>query len=59
MYDRTCISVREGEVEKSIELCMRFMVVSCEVVGMNKSVEVGEVGLLDLRGLAALDRFRT
>ena len=49
MYDRKGISVREGEVEKSIELCMRFMMVNCEVVGMNKSVEVG--GLVGFAGL--------
>ena len=48
MYDRECISLREKEVEKSIKLCMRFMMVSCEVVEMKKSVEVG--GLVGLAG---------
>lgn len=50
MYDRKCISVGEGEVEKSIELCMRFMMVSCEVVELNKSVVGGLVGFAGLGG---------
>ena len=33
MYDRRCIMVRQREVEESVEFCMRFMMVNCEVDG--------------------------
>ena len=43
--------VRQREVEESMELCMRFMMMSCEVVERKISVRVFKAVLIDLRRL--------
>ena len=47
MYDRRCNSVWQREVEESMGLCIRFMMMSCEDVERKRCVE----SCLHLRGL--------
>lgn len=39
MYDRRCSNVRQREVEESMGLCIRFMMMSCEDVERKRCVE--------------------
>ena len=43
--------VRQREVEESMELCMRFMMVSCEMVERKRVVKAVSPVLFDLRRL--------
>lgn len=47
--------VRHTEVEESMELCMRFMMVSCEVVERKRVLF--KAVLINCGGLAALSLF--